>query len=131
MRPRPRRNWISPGTCCSRAIPWRGSLTLAPDRDTYLLLVDHDGIAHNLDGILKRSGDTASFSVQLGLGAGEGVGKSPLPQMLVAFSSSSPVAAMQITKPVPAGELFPPSRASCATAASMPPPPPATSASGV
>jgi serine/threonine protein kinase len=90
-----------------RGDPMAGGVALEPDRTTYLLLVDHDGIAHNLEGILKRSGDRAAFSVQLGLSAGEGVGKSPLPQMLVAFSSSSPVAAMQITKPVPAGELFP------------------------
>ena len=89
-----------------RGDPMAGGVALAPDRTTYLLLVDHDGIAHNLEGILKRSGDRAAFSVQLGLSAGEGVGKTPLPQMLLAFSSSSPVAAMQITKPVPAGELF-------------------------
>lgn len=87
--------------------PLEGSVQLQPGRRTYLLLIDHDGIAHNLGRLLQPSGDRAGFKVQLGLGAGDVVGKQPLPQVLLAFSTSAPVEALEAGKAMPSFQLLP------------------------
>ncbi len=86
--------------------PMSGQVQMLPGRQTYLLLVDHDGIAHNLDRILKRDGDKASFSIQLGLGTGKG-DSGAVPQVLIAFATTQPLEAMQATNSVPASDLLP------------------------
>ena len=48
--------------------PMSGEVQMLPSKQTYLILVDHDGVAHNLDRILKREGDLAKFNIALGLG---------------------------------------------------------------
>ncbi len=87
--------------------PMSGELQVEPSRKSYLLLVDHDGIAHNLDRILKRSGDKASFSIALGLGTGKTDEQSAVPQILLALSTSSPLEALQNSNSIPASELLP------------------------
>lgn len=87
--------------------PMSGEVQMLPARQTYLLLIDHDGIAHNLDRILKKSGDTARFSIALGLGTGTDGDKSPVPEILLAFATSQPLDAMKITDPIPASDLLP------------------------
>ncbi|MDQ6434700.1 protein kinase [Mesorhizobium sp. LHD-90] len=87
--------------------PMSGQVQIEPARQTYLLLVDHDGIAHNLDRILKPSGDVAKFSIALGLGTGKEPDKSAVPQVLLAFATSQPLDAMKITAPTPASDLLP------------------------
>lgn len=87
--------------------PMSGEVQMLPSRQTYLLLVDHDGIAHNLDRILKRDGDRAKFSIALGLGTGKGEDKSAVPEILLAFATSQPVEAMQVTGPAPVADLLP------------------------
>jgi serine/threonine-protein kinase len=87
--------------------PMSGEVEIAPSRQTYLLLVDHDGIAHDLDRILKRGDGKATFSIALGLGTGKGEDKSAVPQVLIAFATSQAVDAMQVTRPAPADDLLP------------------------
>ena len=87
--------------------PMSGEVQMLPERQTYLLLVDHDGIAHNLARILKKSGDTAKFSIALGLGTGNDGDKNPVPEVLLAFATSQPLDAMKITDPIPASDLLP------------------------
>ena len=87
--------------------PMSGEVQMLPSRQTYLLLIDHDGIAHNLDRILKKSGDTAKFSIPLGLGTGKDGDKSAVPEILLAFATSQPLDAMKITDPIPASDLLP------------------------
>ncbi|WP_442579498.1 serine/threonine-protein kinase [Mesorhizobium sp. ASY16-5R] len=87
--------------------PMSGEVQMLPSRQTYLLLIDHDGIAHNLDRILQRQGDIAKFSIALGLGADKDGDKSPVPEVLLAFATSQPLDAMKITDPIPASELLP------------------------
>ena len=76
---------------------------MVSSRETYLLLVDHDGIVHNLDRLMTRKGDVAKFNVALGLGTSKD--KSPVPQVLVAVSTSQPVQLMESSDPVAASEL--------------------------
>jgi serine/threonine-protein kinase len=87
--------------------PMSGEVQMLPARQTYLLLVDHDGIAHNLDRILKKSGDIAKFSIALGLGTGKDGDKNPVPEVLLAFTTSQALDAMKITDPIPASDLLP------------------------
>jgi serine/threonine-protein kinase len=85
--------------------PLSGSLSMQPSGETHLYLVDHDGIAHNLDGVIRRNGETAQFSIPLGLEPGKESG--PLPQVLLAIATSGPVEAMQARTSVPAADLLP------------------------
>ena len=82
-----------------------GEVQIAADRETYLLLVDHDGIVHNLDGLLTRSGDFARFNVALGLGTSTAQGA--IPEVLVAVSSAKPLDGMSAAGPLSAADFFP------------------------
>ncbi|MEQ1951988.1 serine/threonine-protein kinase [Mesorhizobium sp. CN2-181] len=87
--------------------PMSGEVQMLPSRETYLLLVDHDGIAHNLDRILKRSGDKATFDIALGLGTGKDGDQGAVPEILLAFATSQPLEAMKVSNPIPASDLLP------------------------
>lgn len=87
--------------------PMSGEVQMLPSRQTYLILVDHDGVAHNLDRILKRDGDLAKFSIALGLGTGKDEDKGAVPQILLALATSQQLEAMQVTAPTPAADLLP------------------------
>jgi hypothetical protein len=85
-----------------------GQVQIQPSRQTYLLLVDQDGIVHNLDRILMRDGDKAKFSIAPGVGTAKSADKArAAPQLLIAFATSQTVEAMKATDPVPAQELLP------------------------
>jgi len=87
--------------------PMSGQVQMLPSKQTYLILVDHDGVAHNLDRILKRDGDLAKFSIALGLGTGKEEDKGAVPQVLLALATSDTLEAMQVTAPTPASDLLP------------------------
>ena len=86
--------------------PMVGQVGIAPSRETYLLLVDHDGIVHNLESLLNRTGDVAKFDVPLGLGTSNTTAR--VPEVLLAISTSQPLQAVETaTVPIPASDLFP------------------------
>ena len=87
--------------------PMSGEVQMLPSKQTYLILVDHDGVAHNLERILKREGDLAKFNIALGLGTGKEEDKGAVPQVLLALATSQPLEAMQVTAPTPAADLLP------------------------
>lgn len=87
--------------------PMSGELQILPSQQTYLLLIDHDGIVHNLDGILKKTGDRASFNIAVGLGAVKTVDKTAVPQVLLGISASAPLATLNTMQALPAADLLP------------------------
>lgn len=68
----------------------RGRVDLPDDRTLRLLLVDGDGLVHDLAPYLKRNGRQASFAVRLETPAPQ----RGRPQLLVAIASPSPPAAL-------------------------------------
>lgn len=84
-----------------------GSLETRPGSSTYLLLVDHDGMVHNLDGFLRRTGTTASFSVPLGLATAGPDKANGVPQLLLAIAAPAPIEALKVTAATQARTLLP------------------------
>ncbi len=87
--------------------PMSGELQMPPSHKTYLLLVDHDGIAHNLAGVLTQSGDSATFSVPVGLGPGKSSEKDGVPQVLLAITATGPLQSLGAASNAPVAELLP------------------------
>ena len=84
-----------------------GTVEMRPGSTTYLLLVDHDGMVHNLDAFLRRSGTEASFSVPLGLATAPGDRAAGVPQLLLAISAPAPLDALKVTAATQARNLLP------------------------
>jgi serine/threonine-protein kinase len=84
-----------------------GSVEIRPAGSTYLLLVDHDGMVHNLDAFLRRAGTTATFSVPLGLATAGADRAAGVPQLLLAISAPSPIEALKVTSATQARTLLP------------------------
>jgi serine/threonine protein kinase len=87
--------------------PMSGEMELIPNRQSYLLLVDHDGIVHNLESVLRRAGGKATFNIALGLGTGQADGDAPVPQVVVALSTAAPMETLKGATSVPAATLLP------------------------
>lgn len=80
----------------------------------HLLLIDHDGMAFNLDDRLT-SGDKAaagapyeaSFSIPIGLSAADGAAGQPLPEVLLAITAPPGMEAAAFRQPKPAAQVLP------------------------
>jgi serine/threonine-protein kinase len=85
-----------------------GEIEALDGRKTDLILVDHKGMAYNLNSRLADNGNgAATFSIKLGLGAADLAKKESVPQIVVAVTSREGVPAANFTGAVPASELFP------------------------
>ena len=84
-----------------------GSVETRPGSSTYLLLVDHDGMVHNLDAFLRRTGGQATFSVPLGLATAGADRAAGVPQLLLAIASPAPIEALKVTAATQARTLLP------------------------
>lgn len=89
------------------ADPMRGNVTAAEGARTYLLLVDHEGLVHNLDARLERSGNTARFDIPLGFGSAAPPGSKPSPQILIAIAGKDRLETMGFTGTPEASEILP------------------------
>ncbi|BCH33449.1 hypothetical protein MesoLjLc_53790 [Mesorhizobium sp. L-8-10] len=87
--------------------PVSGALKLAPGRKSSLLLIDHKGMAFNLDDRVAIEADTASFSIPIGLSAADRAGGKAVPQIIMAISASGDIEAASFQKPTPASEVLP------------------------
>ncbi len=70
--------------------PLSGSLDDPANRQLELLLVDDEGQVHNLSRLLRSSGGTRVFRVQLDL-----IGTGSQPQLLLAVASAQPISALK------------------------------------
>ncbi|WP_274627913.1 serine/threonine-protein kinase [Arvimicrobium flavum] len=94
-------------TSVPNGTPVSGRLTGVDGRRTDLILVDHKGMAFNLNSRLAAEGNGAAFSIPIGLSAADQAAKKVVPQMIVALSSASGIKAAEFSTPTPATELFP------------------------
>jgi serine/threonine-protein kinase len=89
------------------ADPMRGKVVAAAGAKTYLLLVDHEGLVHNLEARLKRSGSVARFDVPLGFGSAAPPGSEPSPQILIAIAGKERLKTMNFAGSPPASTILP------------------------
>jgi serine/threonine-protein kinase len=87
--------------------PVSGALKLSPGRKSNLLLIDHKGMAFNLDDRVAIEADTASFNIPIGLSAADRAGGKAVPQIIMAVSASRDIEAASFRKPTPASEVLP------------------------
>jgi hypothetical protein len=85
----------------------RGKVTAAEGAQTYLLLVDHEGLVHNLEARLERSGNMARFDVPLGFGSAAPTGSEPSPQILIAIAGKARLKTMGFAGTPEASDLLP------------------------
>lgn len=74
---------------------------------TELILIDHKGMAFNLNDRLSVQGNGAAFSIPIGLSAADQAARRIVPQVIVALTSPAGIKAAEFSAPTPAAELFP------------------------
>jgi serine/threonine-protein kinase len=97
-------------TLAQTTIPSGGTLTgeikTENGRHTDLILVDHKGVAYNLNDRLIEAGDGQTFSIKLGLGAADLARQDGVPQLVIAITSDKGIPAASFTGRLEASELF-------------------------
>jgi serine/threonine-protein kinase len=94
-------------TSIPNGTPVSGVLGDLGGRKVEMLLVDHKGMAFNLNNRLSGDGDSRSFSIPIGLSAADQAARKIVPQMLIALASSGGIKAAEFSAPMPAAELLP------------------------
>lgn len=94
-------------TTIPNGTPVSGRLAELEGRKTELILVDHKGMAFNLNSRLAMTGADAVFSIPIGLSASDQAAKKVVPQVIIAFTSPSGIRAAEFTNPTPAKDLLP------------------------
>ena len=84
-----------------------GALKTRPGTHTSLLLIDHAGMAYNLNGFAKAAGDRITFSVPMGLNGADGTAKGATPQILLALTGPRELAAAAFAGTSPASIVVP------------------------
>ena len=84
-----------------------GALKTRPGTHTSLLLIDHAGMAYNLNGFAKAAGDRITFSVPMGLNGAEGTAKGATPQILLALTGPRELTAAAFAGTSPASIVVP------------------------
>ncbi|TPL88535.1 serine/threonine-protein kinase [Mesorhizobium sp. B2-3-12] len=87
--------------------PIRGTLATHGGLFSNVMLIDHRGIAFNLDDRMVAQTDKATFSIPIGLGAADkAVGKA-LPQIMLVITGPRDIQAARFSRPTPASDLLP------------------------
>ena len=95
------RTSVPDGSPISGAFETRGGLR------SNLLLIDHEGMAYNVDALVTVQSGKATFRIPLTLDAADrGAGK-PLPQLIMAIAGDSDIEAASFPNPTPAAVALP------------------------
>ena len=88
--------------------PVSGTLETRGGTQASLLLIDHKGMAFDLTKFLRLTGDgKASFSIPIGLGPADRAAGKAVPQIVLALTGPSELAAATLTGPTPASVVLP------------------------
>jgi len=87
--------------------PVTGEVDAPDDMRTYLLLVDDDGVAHNISRFLTPSDGKSGFSVPIMLDSKAKAMSGGVPQLLLAITANGPVAALDGEASAPATSVLP------------------------
>ena len=87
--------------------PVSGTLETRGGLWTSLLLVDHKGMAFNLNDRVTIAVGQGQFSIPIGLGATDKAGGKAVPQIIIAVTGGSDIQAAAFSYPTPASVAFP------------------------
>lgn len=80
-----------------------GKLSGLTKPNTVLYLVDNDGFVYQIDQFLKRNGDQGTFNIKLV----ELATRDPLPQVVIALSSETPIRGSALERPATVATFMP------------------------
>jgi hypothetical protein len=87
--------------------PIDGTLVTHGGLVSSIILIDHRGIAFNLDDRVVVQADKATFSIPIALGAADKAGGKALPQIIMVITGPDEIKAADFTTPTPASALLP------------------------
>ncbi|MBZ9794843.1 serine/threonine-protein kinase [Mesorhizobium sp. ES1-4] len=87
--------------------PISGTLTTRGGLVSNVLLIDHKGIAFNLDDRMVAQSDKATFSIPIGLGATDKAAGKAVPQIMLVITGPRDIQAAMFSRPTPASEVLP------------------------
>jgi hypothetical protein len=87
--------------------PISGTLVTHGGLVSSVLLIDHKGMAFNLDDRIVAGSDKATFSIPIGLGAAAKAAGKAVPQLIMVITGPEDIQAASFSTPVPAWELLP------------------------
>ena len=87
--------------------PISGTLVTGGGLVSNVLLINHNGIAFNLDGRMVAQADKATFSIPIDLAANDKAAGKALPQVILVITGPQDVQAALFSKPTPASEVLP------------------------
>lgn len=87
--------------------PIDGTLVTHGGLVSSVILIDHRGIAFNLDDRVVVQADKATFSIPIGLGAADKAAGKALPQIIMLITGPDEIKAADFSTPTPASVLLP------------------------
>ncbi|RNJ46976.1 serine/threonine protein kinase [Mesorhizobium erdmanii] len=87
--------------------PIGGTLVTRGGLISNVMLIDHRGIAFNLDDRIVAQTDKATFNIPIGLGAADKAAGKPLPQIMLVITGPKDIQAAMFSRPTPVSELLP------------------------
>ena len=87
--------------------PIRGTLMTHGGLVSNVMLIDHRGIAFNLDDRMVAQADKATFNIPIGLGAADKALGKAVPQIMLVITGPQDIQAAMFSRPTPASELLP------------------------
>jgi serine/threonine-protein kinase len=87
--------------------PISGTLVTRGGLVSNVMLIDHRGIAFNLDDRIVAQTDKATFNIPIGLGAADKAAGKPLPQIMLVITGPKDIQAAMFSRPTPVSELLP------------------------
>lgn len=87
--------------------PISGTLVTRGGFVSNVMLIDHQGIAFNLDDRMVAQTDKAAFSIPIGLGATDKAAGKAVPQIMLVITGPRDIQAAMFSRPTPASELLP------------------------
>jgi filamentous hemagglutinin family protein len=87
--------------------PVSGTLETRGGLRSNLILIDHEGMAFNLDQRIKVEGGKATFNIPIGLSDADRTSGKVVPQIIVAVTAPSDIEAADFSKPTPASVVLP------------------------
>lgn len=87
--------------------PIGGTLVTRGGLVSSVILIDHRGIAFNLDDRVVAQADKATFSIPIGLGAADKAAGKALPQIIMVITGPDEIKAADFSSPTPASVLLP------------------------
>lgn len=87
--------------------PISGSLTTRGGHRSSLLLIDHRGMAFNLDDRVTVEAGKAVFNIPIGLGSADLASGKGIPQIIIAVTGATDLQTASLVKPTPAAVALP------------------------